>query len=511
MPPGDSWFKGASRLFVDLATPSPQLVEAMAVVGSNLSTPISTVLRTAEVLGKSEDAAFLLRPSYAVLAGGGGTSSLARACVGLAFDSGHLLLAHECARIGMARGEDSTWFAIRLAHLAAIRRDTVAVSRWFELAARAAATERAATTLLWHLEPHRRGERLADSAPGRLPSTWAEAFALISPRARVDWLRQRAVELDSLVPPSAEADYTWVAPDIRASFGSTFRPPTPAAWPSALVLHFHRVAHVGDGYAACTYWFPSRPCWVDAPPEASRLVTTVRATRWEVAGPIGPAGVVTLAVPLRQPAIEAQAGARLPAQVRISCDEPGRGWRDTLVAREYVIPDRVARDANLIVRFPLGCNGSISAWSVVLQVGDAVGGGYDEFLAPPDDGGVFTSDLALGGLTSDQWIVVEGDSLPLLPTGVFDRAGLLEVAARVDLVARSGLDVTLRMSRLEERTGRPRAALEVEEDGSSGVVGGVWRKTLSLQALRPGWYELTLEARSGTLRSARAARFQLVN
>src|SRR5690606_26224693 len=119
----------------------------------------------------SEDAAFLLRPSYTVLAGGGGTPALARACVSLAFDGGHLLLAHECARMGMARGEDSTWFAIRLAHLAAIRRDTVAVWRWFELAAKVAATERAATTLLWHLEPHRRGERLADNAPGRLPST----------------------------------------------------------------------------------------------------------------------------------------------------------------------------------------------------------------------------------------------------------------------------------------------------------------------------------------------------
>src|SRR5690606_1077689 len=195
MPPGDSWLKGASRLFVDLATPSPQLVEAMAVVGSNLSTPISTVLRTAEVLGKSEDAAFLLRPSYTVLAGGGGTPALARACVSLAFDAGRSVLAHACARGGRARGEDSTWFASRLAHLAASRRRTVAVWRWFALAAKVAATDRAATPLLWHLEPHRRGERLADNAPGRLPSTWAEAFALMSPRARVDWLRQRAVEL----------------------------------------------------------------------------------------------------------------------------------------------------------------------------------------------------------------------------------------------------------------------------------------------------------------------------
>lgn len=400
-----------------------------------------------------------------------------RACTSLMLDAGDAGTAHDCSMRALDRGVDSTWHLLRLAWLAAVRRDTAWAVRLVTLAMRAAHDSAARAEIGWHLErdcPHGGGWTLACRARGLTDS--------LTPVERAAWLA---------MPDSA----------ARRFFGT----PTP----TAVVQHFLNVSYGAGTFRVCLPTdprvAPNYPCWGTlAPAGGNAIDVTAQLDRlWD---PATGEAVTLVPYAIAPNALPHDAmGVTLDSWFR---QWNGSGERDSMRITTRDVRARVAHPvfAGFLVRPAV--SGHVG-WSLMTVQSDLHHGGvFQEDKPPLDTGAIAVSDLVLGQEAQQAIWWIHGEKIPLAPQGVLRRANPVHLYFQI----RSGrprdtvqMRLVLYPAGADRSTATP--AMQVTFNGRlARGINEIARDIDVAASLKPGayWFEIGVRDPSTGEESSRA-------
>lgn len=505
---GQSWFSGARALYQSIDAPSGTITQAMAIVAQEVGRTLGGAAR-GRGYDRREAIEFVLPGLYSLNAGSLVAAESRRSCVNVALSTGDRITAHECARLAMTAGTDSTWHALRLAYIAAIDRDTVSTKHWFDIGALAVKTLEDAGEFLWHLEPRQRGIPLEPSTAGRLPPDTDSTFLAMDASHRLDWVHARLAELARLVPPRLPADFAWVTDDVRLKAGRDFLPSSPDAWPSHIVLHFQRIGYAGGEFRECLLFTDGRPCWVLQTERDQRIESVGQLLRSSPPRLDQRGAAWIFAFPLSQPALGWSPGGTGQLRTVVSCMTRDGRWHQHEVVQRYRLPDKVEGNSLITGKLDLPCAEEVNAWAVTFASAFGRGGAYQDNVERFPEPHFLGSDLILGDPQQHVVLALDDTTLSTAPTGAIRRDSPLAVAALLAPDAPLPLRAELRVARTDPRTGRETVAVAVTDSITRLPDRSLWQRELLLSKVEPGLYTIVLTVGAGGLTDSRSAQLRI--